>query len=185
LRLAAEGATPTKSGIRFDTAFPFERWQALGGRLGAYANSSKWWLGDWLDFGREMYGSRYKLGVALTGLEYKTLRNYAWVARRFKLSRRRDTLSFQHHAEVAALSPEQQDLWLDRAENEGWSRSELRRRLRAELSRPSRSPQVMLSVPVAAEHPWREAARRAGCDLRSWMERTLDEAAATQWTSDH
>ncbi len=32
----------------------------------------------------------------------------AWVARRFPVSRRRDTVSFQHHAEVAALpEPEQ------------------------------------------------------------------------------
>ena len=41
-------------------------------------------------------------------LDYQTLRNYAWVARRFAMSRRRDTLSFGHHAEVPALpEPEQ------------------------------------------------------------------------------
>jgi hypothetical protein len=41
--------------------------------------------------------------------------NYAWVARRFAMSRRRDTLSFGHHAEVAALPEPEQDFWLREA----------------------------------------------------------------------
>jgi hypothetical protein len=46
------------------------------------------------------------------------------------MSRRRDKLSFQHHAEVAPLPEPDQDLWLNRAERLGWSLSELRRQLR-------------------------------------------------------
>ena len=57
------------------------------------------------------------------------------VARLFELSGRRDKLSFQHHAEVCALLPAQQDRRLDQAEGEGWSRNELRRHLRAESPR--------------------------------------------------
>jgi hypothetical protein len=171
--------------MTFETSLRFEDWRALGARLGAYSNASQWWLGDWLDFGRQMYGSRYELGIALTGLDYKTLRNYAYVARRVKLSRRRDRLSFQHHAEVAALPPEQQEIWLDRAMGEGWTRSELRRRLRAQLRGPSPSPRtdtVLVSMHVAAQHPWWQAARRCGCDLESWIERTLDDAAVALLT---
>src|SRR6185437_1157814 len=102
------------------------------------------------------------------------------------LSRRRDTLSFQHHAEVAPLSPELQDEWLERAESEGWSRGELRRRLRAELRAPARphaGDTVQVSVKVAREHPWRQAAQRCDCDLQSWVERTLDQAADALLTS--
>jgi hypothetical protein len=53
---------------------------------------------------------------------YQTLRNYAVVARRLKLSRRRDNLSFQHHAEVCALGFEEQDRWLDLAAESPWRR---------------------------------------------------------------
>jgi hypothetical protein len=45
--------------------------------------------------------------IVATGLDYQTLRNYAAVARRFELSRRRDNLSFHHHAELCALSESQ------------------------------------------------------------------------------
>lgn len=61
----------------------------------------------------------------------RTLRNYAMVARRFDVSRRRDTLTFQHHAEVCALADDDQDFWLDIAAEHHWSKADLRRRVRA------------------------------------------------------
>ncbi|MEU8803872.1 hypothetical protein [Spirillospora sp. NPDC048819] len=64
----------------------------------------------------------------------KTLRNYAWIARRFPVSRRRDTLTLQHHAEVAALSDHEQERWLDRAEQEQWPVLRLRTSLRAQAT---------------------------------------------------
>jgi hypothetical protein len=57
------------------------------------------------------------------------------VARAFETSRRRDVLAFSHHREVALLSPEDADRWLDWAEeplcNRGKPRStrELRRQV--------------------------------------------------------
>src|SRR3954451_21175465 len=99
--------------------------------MSTYASASAWWLGDWLIFGRMKYARRYKDAVAATGLDYLTLRNYAVVARRFEASRRRQTLSFQHHADLCAMSDEEQDRWLDLAAAGGWTRTELRRRVRA------------------------------------------------------
>ena len=167
--------------LRLDPRFPFEEWRDLGGRIAKRASASLWWLGDWLHFGQEKYGRRYKDGIALTGLDYQTLRNYAMVARRYDVSRRRDKLSFQHHAEVCALTDADQDRWLDRAECAGWSRNELRGRLRAELTQrsPAVSAPLGLAVDAARRQIWDEAARRANCDLESWMVRTLDKAAAT------
>jgi hypothetical protein len=109
------------------------RWQAIGVRIGAVAGTSAWWLADWAAYGEDRYGAaRYREAVTSTGFTRQTLRNYAWVARRFQVSRRRDELSFAHHAEVASLAEAEQDSWLDRAARGGWSRTELRRRLRAE-----------------------------------------------------
>jgi hypothetical protein len=149
--------------------------------MGTYSNASSWWLGDWLAFGRMKYGRRYKEAISLTGLDYQTLRNYAVVARRFELSRRRDNLPFQHHAEVCALSDGDQDHWLDVAAAEHWSRNDLRRHLRA-WARPSGPSEVLnvllrLSVNVARQRQWQRAADMRHCDLEAWMIHTLDHAA--------
>lgn len=178
---------PMRLGMRFSRGLRFEQWVAIGRRVADRADASLWWLGDWLVFGSRMYGPRYERGIQLTGLDYQTLRNYAMVARRFELSRRRDTLSFQHHAEVCALPSDQQDRWLDRAEADGWSRNELRRRLRTdreETKAPSASTAVRVTVDRDTEARWRHAAKLSGSELESWIVRTLDEAAGGVLGSD-
>jgi hypothetical protein len=167
----------------FDPALSIDNWKAIGARLGMHADAGCWWLGDWLAFGRSKYGRRYKEGIALTGLKYQTLRNYAVVARSFDPSRRRDNLSFQHHAEVSALSAADQDAWLDRSAQNGWSKAELRAHVRANAaSRKLEPPTAVLHLVFEAERDqvWREAADRSQCSLRSWVMRALDEAAASE-----
>lgn len=173
-------ARSTRTGIKFDPLLPFETWQALGVKIGTYANATGWWMGDWLNYGQQQYGRRYKDAIAITGLEYQTLRNCAAVARRFELSRRRDDVSFQHHAEVCALEDKEQDRWLARAASEGWSRNELRRRVRASLADPSAAPPtnwLRFAVDPEDEQRWREAADREQCQLDQWIVDTLQRAA--------
>ncbi len=169
---------PSRTAIRFDPLLPFETWKAIGPRIATYSTASAWWLGDWLAFGRMKYGRRYKEAIAATGLDYQTLRNYAVVARRFAPSRRRDNLSFQHHAEVCALSDDDQELWLDLAAMRGWSKRELRRRIRAASdAAPASSSVLRLTVDADRDHLWRRAAERCDSSLQTWIERTLDAAA--------
>ena len=47
--------------------------------------------------------------------------NASWVAGQIETSRRREVLSWGHHAEVAALPPAQQEKLLNEAEENGWS----------------------------------------------------------------
>jgi hypothetical protein len=171
------GVRSTTTGVRFDPLMPFETWRELGARLGAYANATSWWLGDWLTFGRSKYGRRYKEAIAATGLDYQTLRNYAVVARRFEPSRRRPELTFQHHADLCALDDAQQDRWLDRAAAGGWSRNELRRRLRAAEGEPAPDEIFRLAIAHGQAERWREASRRSQCALEAWAVRVLDAAA--------
>ena len=105
----------------------------IGQQLSQVAAPSAWSLGDWLIYGETFYNGRYHDAIEQTSLDYQTLRNYAWVARRFQLSRRRDGLSFGHHAEVASLPEPEQDFWLRKAEEFGWSRNQMRRVVRASL----------------------------------------------------
>jgi hypothetical protein len=153
------------------------------------ANCSAWWLGDWLVYGEQSYGDRYKQAITDTSLSYQTLRNYAWVARAFPMSRRRDTLSFGHHVEVAALPEQEQDLWLARAEQLNWSCNKLRRALQAanlanfrtsgdEGTREIRA--VKVEVPVERHERWQSAAEQKNCSVVDWIIETLDRVASQE-----
>jgi len=180
-RFSFEGAEPLRVGLRFIAGMTFDRWVEVGRRVRAHEDASLWWLGDWLNYGRQMYGDRYQRGIELTGLEYQTLRNYAMVARRFELSRRRDKLSFQHHAEVCALASDAQERWLDRCEREHLTRNELRYRLRNERQRNTipAPPSLRLSVDGERRALWLAAASASGVALDAWIVHTLDAAAAS------
>ena len=109
-------------------------WIQWGRWLGTVGRGSGWWIGDWVRYGNARYGERYKLVASITGYDTQTLMNMAYVTSRFEPARRRESLSFSHHAEVAALCREEQDRWLERATLERLSV----RALRAELRRGPR-----------------------------------------------
>jgi hypothetical protein len=169
----------TTSRLRLEDDLTFENWLGIGRRLSRITNASPWWLGDWLIYGRRAYGERYKAALDVTDLDYQTLRNYAWVARKFPVSRRRDRLSFQHHAEVASLAEPEQDLWLKRADGAQWSKTELRRRIAAERGRArNQAAPVTLRFEVAPERAlrWQAAAAEAGVELTEWIANAADAA---------
>ena len=106
---------------------PFDDWRGMGERLATYERGVQWWVGDWWAFGSAKYGERAQAAAkGAFGRSFQTLMNCATVARKFETSRRREVLSYAHHAEVAALSTPDADHLLDRAESEGWNRRELR-----------------------------------------------------------
>jgi hypothetical protein len=145
-----------KSGLTFSCAPTIRTWEHLGRQLLAFSDSSAWWTADWLAYGELAFQDRYREAVRRTSLSYQTLRNYVWVARRFELSRRRDTLSFGHHSEVAALDRPEQDFWLRKAEELGWSRNQLRSEVRTSLR--ERGADADMARPAIASAP------DAGCD---------------------
>jgi hypothetical protein len=171
----------TALGFRPRARLTYDEWLCAGRQITKISSASAWWLGDWLLYGERTYGKRYRTALELTSLDYKTLRNHAWVARRFEMSRRRDNLSFHHHAEVAALPEADQDLWLTRAETLRWSCRELRRQL-AQRRRSERSDgghHVVLRIEIAQqrEQRWRAAATNEQQDLTDWLASVADQAA--------
>ncbi|MEU1056793.1 LmbU family transcriptional regulator [Streptomyces sp. NPDC005876] len=172
----------TKVGLCIPAGLAFEEWEQAGRQLSGLLNSSSWWLGDWLVYGKDHYADRYELGIRAAGLQYQTLRNYAWVSRRFDVNRRRHALSFQHHAELASLHADEQETWLDRAERRKWSTKQLRQALRAEREGAAPQPESgaatrRLAVPDNRLQWWHKAAAQAGTDLGEWVMATLDAAA--------
>lgn len=105
-------------------------WLRVGHRLGVITRCSQWWLGDWLRYGSSRWGEKYKEAARITGYDVHTLRNIAYVAGQIEASRRRDNLTWSHHAEICALAPEQQDKWLDVASEQRMSVADLRMELR-------------------------------------------------------
>ena len=125
----ASGLTPTAWRPRAELAVG--DWVVQGRWLGAVGRASAWWLGDWIRYGNSRFGEKYEAAAQLTGYDVQSLMNMAYVAGRFAPERRRDTLSFSHHAELAGLPEDDQNLWLDRTEIAGLSVRALRRELRA------------------------------------------------------
>lgn len=191
-----------RTGLRLPRRMTFDAWLDIGMHLSAVVASSAWCLGDWLAYGQDTYEGRYRDAVERTGLNYQTLRNYAWVARRFELSRRRDTLSFGHHAEVAALSDPEQDFWLRKAGECGWSTSQLRRQVAASLRERSSDADSAAEpvnpgdrVQTEQEHPagawvavrlrltptqaqvYDQVASQQGLTVPDWAAQILDQAA--------
>jgi uncharacterized protein with PIN domain len=110
-------------------------WLEYGRRLGVMGRSAGWWIGDWLTYGNHVFGERYVRASRITGYDAQTLMNMAYVASRFDVSRRRGKLSWSHHAEIAAMEPEEQDHWLERAEADRLSVRCLREGIRRERLR--------------------------------------------------
>ena len=179
------GVDVRPNGLGLQDGLSFDSWRELGRQVVRVANCSAWWLGDWLVYGEQAYGDRYEQAIIDTSLGYKTLRNYAWVARKLPVSRRRDTLSFGHHAEVAALPDDEQDVWLERTERLNWSRKQLRRELRAAQVANRHAARgdiytraLKIDVPTERHDRWQSAAERKNCSVADWIIATLDRAAS-------
>ena len=172
---------PSPVKLRCTGEMSYADWARTGCHLARISQGVAWALGDWLLYGQAQFAGRYREAVAATELDYQTLRNYAWVARSVPPDRRRVGLSFQHHAEVAALSEAEQELWLTRAERLRWSRNQLRREIsthrRRSLAPPGEQIVVRLALPAAREERWRRAARESALDLEDWLALAADLAA--------
>lgn len=108
-----------------------DEWLEVGTLLNKASDSVHWWIGDWLNYGMEHYSSTYDKAMELLenkglNFHYGTIRNDKYVALQIALSRRRDSLKWSHHQEVAPLPPEQQEYWLNYAEEHELTTRELR-----------------------------------------------------------
>jgi hypothetical protein len=158
-------ASPVHLDLADDT--PRDEWEAIGRFLVTIQQSSTWLLGDWWRHGERVYGEAAAQALD-TGYALSTIQNAAWVCDRIEPSRRREDLEFSFHAEVAALPPSEQDTWLNRAAESGWSKSRLRENIRAvrvsdepdegpdEFDPPAAEPDhgaFVRACRVVAEHP--------------------------------
>ena len=179
----------SKIGLEVPRNLSFEAWIRLGEELSSFATSSAWCLGDWLIYGETFFSGRYQDAIERTSLDYQTLRNCAWIARKFPVYRRHDGLSFGHHAEVASLPEPEQDYWLRKAKSLGWSRNALRSQVRLSLKErandaghenrnpPTKDAKIAIHVTSEQLRDCEKAAETVRLPLNAWIARTLSAAA--------
>jgi hypothetical protein len=140
----------TSVGWQADVGLDYEDWLRYGSRLGLAGRNAAWWVGDWVRYGTARYGSKYSAAARVTGYDRQTLMNYVYVANRFDISRRRENLSWSHHAELAALDLEGQERWLERSGSERLTVRDLREALSGGSGR-TRSVAAQTTSPSAEE----------------------------------
>ncbi len=126
----------------------FAEWEQIGEVLRYLGKSVMWWIGDWVRYGERKYGEMYAQAIEVTGYDYQTLADAVYVAKHVDFSRRHENLSWSHHKEIASRDPSEQAALLDRVEQEGWTREQLRRELRQRrLGAPSPTNEDPLDHP--------------------------------------
>jgi len=106
----------------------FEEWKEYGLNLGRIEKIYMWKVGEWWTYGEINYGDKTSIikSEDWDGPSYQTCANAGWVFKKFHFSRRRENLSWAHHAVVASLDEEDADRFLDDAITHKWSHKKLR-----------------------------------------------------------
>jgi hypothetical protein len=130
-------------------------------------------------YGAGRYGHKYAAATRVTGYDRQTLMNMVYVATSFQISRRRENLSWSHHAELAALEIEEQERWLNLATAQRLSVRDLR-----EVLQPVKQPTARSSSRRGASPSTKlpaSAVQRVPADSRSHdPERLRSGDAATE-----
>lgn len=122
----APGFVVTWTGLVVNGQPSFAEWAHLGQQLAVVERATHWAIGDWLIYGEGAFCEMYAQALEETRFAYDTLAHDKWLAGKIEFWRRRQNLSWSHHREVGALEPDEQDYWLDLAEQNDWTRQELR-----------------------------------------------------------
>lgn len=144
--------------IADDTSF--DQWVEMGVKLVQTTQNIMWWLGDWWNFGERKYGEAASQAISME-IPYSTFSKASYVARKVDVDRRVPELSWSIHCEVAQLDPDDQDLFLAKARDNGHTvarvREDVKRHKVKELVDPDDSTNgVMLSenINFKASNVW-------------------------------
>lgn len=139
-----DGAYTTMA-LALPDGLTLDEWGQAGVPFLEGAESSRWWIGDWLVYAINHFelddngnpdpqgGARVRQKITeVCRLDWQSIKACRWVAKAFEPSRRRAALSWTHHLTVAKMPPTTADRWLAQAEEHGWSVATLRQEIQAE-----------------------------------------------------
>lgn len=149
------GAALTRTSLELPPGLDIDEWAACGRDLARVQDGVLWWLGDWWRYGEHAYGERAAaVAEGVTGYSFGACANAGWVAGKIETSRRREDLSYSHHAELAALDPIEQDRWLETAADERLSTRDLRARIRKRAAIDPPAPPAGKYSAIVIDPPW-------------------------------
>ena len=119
----------SKTNLSFKRDVTKDEWMDVFKALKQVEGCVQFWIGDCLAYRQQKWGM-YDDIAEETGYETKALRNIKYVADNVNSSLRKDNLSFSHHTEVASLTPDKQEMFLNKAVDENLSVRELREEIR-------------------------------------------------------
>lgn len=118
----------TSTGLKdIDENITFEECEGALRFLVNYRESSKWAIGDLLNFSEHAHGEKYSQLLNENDMDYSTMRKMCYVCNAFDLFRRRNDLPFSFHLEVASLDKRRADEILDIASEQGLTQKEVRK----------------------------------------------------------
>lgn len=138
----------------------YDQYEAIGRGFGAVTEAMQWAIGDYLVQGESVFGAEAAQASEGLGISPASRQQFARVAERIPKERRVEGLSWSHHRAVVALDPDEQDLWLARALEGGWSKQDLEDHI-SEQAEPKttkvREHERRQGIADAAEHVYRRA----------------------------
>ncbi len=171
IRLGCYVLTMTGLEVHGEPSFPEH--QAVFDFINRAVKASAWWAADWVAYGesRTDWKDRIDHLVDAEFFTAGTLKQYRYVAQNVPPSRRLEGVSFSVHSEVAGLDAKDQRVWLEKAKEAQWTKSEIRAAIRAAARTKILSGQaptmhtvdVTVRLTVEAENSW--AAQEAAWGL--------------------
>lgn len=130
----------TQTSMTFLANVTVDELKNVGRQFVKMEDSKQWWIGDWWNTLERKYGEAQQICDEV-GLNYSTVKSASAVSKKIEKVRRRTGLTWSHHAEVCGIKFEDdkekqtriQDKFLDKAEQEQWSRNKLREQVQAFL----------------------------------------------------
>lgn len=168
-------AALTATGINFRREISHEEWQELGKYIRQRVDGYQWSIGDFINAGKEEWGSYYLEASEITNYSVSTLRKYSMIASEYDLFRRRNNLSYSHHVE--AFSTDNPDKWLDFAEQGNLSV----RRLRGAINEKPQLPEGNIPIPHAKYDRWAQQSEDRAVKVVSYARATKSKKARAAW----
>ena len=94
----------TRQGIDWYREPTFEEWQELGYALYEIEHGRRWWWGDWILKGEQVFGEKYAQALEDSGYQYSTLANSVSICRAIPYDLRDPEISFSTHAILAPIA---------------------------------------------------------------------------------
>ena len=180
------GVEITPVQLKITTNISYDEWARLLGNLLDWEQSIQWWLGDLICYGENAYGELYAQAAEVSGRSVSTLTNWMWVASHVAPAQRRPELRWTIHREIAALTPPEQDEWLDAVTEGNWTVEELKKALRENPSADSAprplpaQPNLGTDAPLGREEVVADPGATVGWSIRVFVPETANLIAVDQ-----